>query len=95
MSSTLQAIASALPSVGRAKLLINSNDDVVICAAVRTALTKVSTTWTTTLTRLGPNFSTTYQAKKGGFKDTCPEDLLAAVLKEAYTRAKLDPSKIE
>jgi acetyl-CoA acyltransferase 1 len=35
------------------------------------------------------------QAKKGGFKDTCPEELLAAVLKEAYTRAKLDPSKIE
>lgn len=35
------------------------------------------------------------QAKKGGFKDTCPEELLAAVLREAYTRAKLDPSKIE
>jgi acetyl-CoA acyltransferase 1 len=37
----------------------------------------------------------TSQAKKGGFKDTCPEELLAAVLREAYTRAKLDPSKIE
>jgi len=74
MTSTLQSIAAAIPSVGRAKLLINSNDDVVICAAVRTALTK---------------------AKKGGFKDTCPEELLAAVLKEAYTRAKLDPSKID
>jgi len=42
MTSTLQSIAAAIPSVGRAKLLINSNDDVVICAAVRTALTKVS-----------------------------------------------------
>jgi len=41
MTSTLQSIAAAIPSVGRAKLLINSNDDVVICAAVRTALTKV------------------------------------------------------
>jgi len=74
MSSTLQSIASAIPSIGKAKLLINSNDDVVICSTVRTALTK---------------------AKKGGFKDTCPEELLAAVLREAYTRAKLDPSKIE
>jgi hypothetical protein len=37
----------------------------------------------------------TSQAKKGGFKDTCPEELLAAVLREVYTRAKLDPSKIE
>lgn len=41
MSSTLQSIANAIPSVGRAKLLLNSADDVVIVAAVRTAVTKV------------------------------------------------------
>lgn len=40
MTSTLQNIASALPSLGRARLLINSADDVVICSAVRTPITK-------------------------------------------------------
>lgn len=42
---------------------------VVICSAVRTAITK---------------------GRKGGFKDTCPEELLAAVLDEAAKRAKVD-----
>lgn len=42
MTSTLQSITSVIPSLGKAKLLLNSNDDVVICATVRTALTKVS-----------------------------------------------------
>jgi acetyl-CoA acyltransferase 1 len=32
---------------------------------------------------------------KGGFKDTYPEEYLAAVLKEVYTRANLDPALIE
>jgi acetyl-CoA acyltransferase 1 len=35
------------------------------------------------------------QAKKGGFKDALPEDLLAAVLKEVVKRGKVDPSKVE
>jgi len=34
------------------------------------------------------------QAKKGGFKDCVPEDLLAAVFKETLVRSKVDPSMI-
>jgi acetyl-CoA acyltransferase 1 len=41
MSSTLQSIANAVPSLGRARVLINSSDDVVIVSAVRTPITKV------------------------------------------------------
>jgi len=60
--------------VGKAGLLIKSDNDVVICAAVRTPLTK---------------------AKKGGLKDACPEDLLAAVFKEVIKRTGVDPKYIE
>ncbi|ORX35051.1 Thiolase, N-terminal domain-domain-containing protein [Kockovaella imperatae] len=74
MTSALQSLTSVLPSMGRARLLINSADDVVIVSACRTAITK---------------------AKKGGFKDCLPEDLLAAVFKETLKRSKVDPSKIE
>ncbi|CAE6467011.1 hypothetical protein ACGC1H_003456 [Rhizoctonia solani] len=35
------------------------------------------------------------KAKKGGFKDTMPEELLSNVLKAVYTSAKLDPKLIE
>jgi acetyl-CoA acyltransferase 1 len=35
------------------------------------------------------------QAKKGGFKDTRPEELLSAVLRAAYTKAGVDPNLIE
>lgn len=35
------------------------------------------------------------QAKKGGFKDCLPEDLLTAVLKATLDRSKIDPSLIE
>lgn len=38
---------------------------------------------------------TKLQAKKGGFKDCLPEDLLTAVLAEVIKRGKVDPSKIE
>ncbi|KAL7420354.1 3-ketoacyl-CoA thiolase with broad chain length specificity [Cryptotrichosporon argae] len=38
--SPLETITNAIPSLGRARLLINSADDVVIVAAVRTAITK-------------------------------------------------------
>lgn len=40
--SPLQSITAALPSLGKARLLMNSADDVVIVSAVRTPLTKVS-----------------------------------------------------
>mgnify|MGYP006876477862 CR=1 FL=1 len=42
MTSAIQNITSSLPSLGRARLLINSADDVVIVSAVRTPVTKVS-----------------------------------------------------
>lgn len=35
------------------------------------------------------------QAKKGGFKDTLPEELLSNVLKAVYTSVKLDPKLID
>jgi acetyl-CoA acyltransferase 1 len=35
------------------------------------------------------------RAKKGGFKDTNPEWLLATVLKDVLTSTKIDPSLIE
>jgi hypothetical protein len=42
MSSTIANITSAIPSLGRARLLVNSADDVVIVSAVRTPITRVS-----------------------------------------------------
>ena len=73
MTSTLQNIASSLPSLGKARLMINSPDDVVIVSAVRTPLTK---------------------ARKGGLKDTLPEDMLKVVLQEVVKRGKVDPALI-
>ncbi|QRV74422.1 hypothetical protein RhiJN_02436 [Ceratobasidium sp. AG-Ba] len=35
------------------------------------------------------------KARKGGFKDTLPEEMLSNVLKAVYTSAKLDPKLIE
>ncbi|KAH7929060.1 thiolase [Leucogyrophana mollusca] len=35
------------------------------------------------------------KGRKGGFKDTRPEELLSGVLKAAYTRARVDPALIE
>ncbi|XAO22022.1 hypothetical protein I312_100785 [Cryptococcus bacillisporus CA1280] len=73
---SLPSFTNSLPSFGRARLLVNSADDVVIVNAVRTALAKVSL------------------QKKGGFKDTNPEELLAAVLEEVVKRSKVNPASI-
>lgn len=35
------------------------------------------------------------KAKRGSFKDTAPEVLLAHVLRDVYTKAKLDPAEIQ
>ncbi|KAH7100082.1 acetyl-CoA acetyl transferase [Auriculariales sp. MPI-PUGE-AT-0066] len=59
---------------GKAKVIAQHDDDVVVVSALRTAITK---------------------AKKGGFKDTLPEELLSNVLKAVYTQAKLDPKLID
>ncbi|KAG1901832.1 Thiolase, N-terminal domain-containing protein [Suillus fuscotomentosus] len=61
-------------SSARARLLAKNDNDVVIIAAVRSALTK---------------------GRKGGFKDTRPEEILSGVLKAAYTRATVNPALIE
>jgi acetyl-CoA acyltransferase 1 len=50
-----------------------ADDDVVICCAVRTAITN---------------------GKKGGFKDTPTENMIAPLLKEIVNRTKVDPKKI-
>ncbi|KAI9435251.1 thiolase [Lactarius indigo] len=59
---------------GKAAVLAKSDHDVVIVAAVRTAMTK---------------------GKRGGFKDTRPEELLSGILRAVYTKVNLDPSLIE
>ncbi|KAG8214964.1 acetyl-CoA acetyl transferase [Butyriboletus roseoflavus] len=61
-------------SSAKANILAKHENDVVILAAVRTALTK---------------------GRKGGFKDTRPEELLSGVLRAAYTRARVNPALIE
>ncbi|KAL1745557.1 Thiolase, N-terminal domain-containing protein [Schizophyllum fasciatum] len=61
-------------SAARSKILQKDDNDVVIVAAVRTAMTK---------------------ARKGGFKDTRPEELLSNVLRAVYQKANLDPNLIE
>jgi acetyl-CoA acyltransferase 1 len=65
---------SLIMSSAKAKALAKHDNDVVIVAAVRSALTK---------------------GRKGGFKDTRPEELLSGVLRAAYTRARVDPALIE
>ncbi|KAI6010775.1 acetyl-CoA acetyl transferase [Pisolithus orientalis] len=61
-------------SSAKARILVKDDNDVVIVAAVRSALTK---------------------SRKGGFKDTRPEEILSGVLRAAYTRARLNPALIE
>lgn len=58
----------------KSRVIAQSDDDVVIVASVRSAITK---------------------AKKGGFKDTRPEEILSGILKAVYTKVKLDPALIE
>jgi acetyl-CoA acyltransferase 1 len=59
---------------GKAAVLARNDNDVVIVAAVRSAMTK---------------------GKRGGFKDTRPEELLSGILRAVYTKVNLDPSLIE
>ncbi|KAL1713339.1 putative acetyl-CoA acetyltransferase, partial [Schizophyllum commune] len=61
-------------SAARSKILQQNDNDVVIVAAVRTAMTK---------------------ARKGGFSNTRPEELLSHVLRAVYKNVNLDPKLIE
>lgn len=60
--------------VKREDISCQPEDDVVICAAVRTPVTR---------------------GRKGGFKDTGPEVMLAAALREAANRAKIRPEDVQ
>ncbi|TFK52111.1 thiolase [Heliocybe sulcata] len=73
MSAIAQKVSEWTGASGKAKVLAQSDDDVVVVAAVRSAITK---------------------GKKGGFKDTRPEEILSAVLRAAYTKASLDPALV-
>ncbi|MBW0517927.1 hypothetical protein O181_057642 [Austropuccinia psidii MF-1] len=68
MQSVRQIGSSISSKVGKVAVMIKHDDDAVICAAVRTPITR---------------------AKKGGFKDSCPEDLLSAALAGVADRARL------
>lgn len=70
----LTGLISHLTPQGKGALTAQNPDDVVICAAVRTPITR---------------------AKKGGFKDTCPEDLLVAVFKGVVERSGIDKNLVE
>ncbi|CAE8641514.1 unnamed protein product, partial [Polarella glacialis] len=50
-----------------------SDDDIVICAALRTPIAK---------------------AKRGAFKDTAPEDLLAPLFQAIVDKTKVNPKEI-
>ncbi|KAH9889021.1 acetyl-CoA acetyl transferase [Cubamyces lactineus] len=73
MSSFTQRIQNLTGTSPKAKALAQHDDDVVIVAAVRSAITK---------------------AKKGGFKDTRPEEILSGVLRAVYTKAGVNPALI-
>lgn len=68
MQSVRQVGATIGSKMGKVAILMKHDDDAVICAAVRTPITR---------------------AKKGGFKDLCPEDLLSAVLAAVADKAQL------
>ncbi|KAI0291881.1 acetyl-CoA acetyl transferase [Russula brevipes] len=71
MASVIQRTSTS--PHGKTAVLARSDDDVVIVAAVRSAMTK---------------------AKRGGFKDTRPEEILSGILRAVYSKVNLDPSLI-
>ncbi|KAI1785175.1 thiolase [Ganoderma leucocontextum] len=73
MSSISQSIKNFAVGSPKAKALSQNDNDVVIVAAVRSAITK---------------------AKKGGFKDTRPEELLSGVLSAAVKKAGINPAVV-
>ncbi|KAI8974569.1 thiolase [Trametes punicea] len=73
MAAITQRIQSLAGLSFKAKALAQHDHDVVIVAAVRSAITK---------------------AKKGGFKDTRPEEILSGVLRAVYTKAGVNPALI-
>ncbi|PIL25468.1 acetyl-CoA acetyltransferase [Ganoderma sinense ZZ0214-1] len=73
MSSIAQNIKNLAGVSPKAKALSQNDNDVVIVAAVRSAITK---------------------ARKGGFKDTRPEEILSGVLTAAVKKAGINPALV-
>ncbi|KAH9905085.1 thiolase [Epithele typhae] len=73
MSSITQALQNLTGMSPKARALSQNDNDVVIVAAVRSAITK---------------------AKKGGFKDTRPEEILSGVLSAAVKKSGMNPALI-
>mmetsp|Transcript_43627 Transcript_43627/g.77248 ORF Transcript_43627/g.77248 Transcript_43627/m.77248 type:complete len:423 (+) Transcript_43627:89-1357(+) len=73
----VQHVQAGMPlraeATGAMSASAKSDDDVVICCAIRTAVTK---------------------AKKGGFKDTSPEEMLSPLFKAVVEKTKVDPKVI-
>jgi acetyl-CoA acyltransferase 1 len=88
MASTVQRTSPT----GKVAILSRNDNDVVIVAAVRSAMTKVPFDVLSF-----PLSSLTFacQAKRGGFKDTRPEEILSGILRAVYTKVNLDPALIE
>ncbi|EKM50350.1 uncharacterized protein PHACADRAFT_178902 [Phanerochaete carnosa HHB-10118-sp] len=74
MSSFAQKLSNIAGTSAKARVTAPNDNDVVIVAAVRSALTK---------------------GKRGGFKDTRPEEILCEVLRAVYRKAGVDPALIE
>ncbi|RPD58815.1 thiolase [Lentinus tigrinus ALCF2SS1-7] len=73
MTSLTQRIQNFTAVTPKARALTQNDNDVVIVAAIRSAITK---------------------AKKGGFKDTRPEEILSGVLSAVVKKAGVEPAAI-
>jgi len=71
--NTSFALLHASPTASSMSSAEKSDDDIVICSALRTPIAK---------------------ARRGGFKDMAPEDLLAPLYKATLDATKVDPKQI-
>lgn len=74
LTGLVSQLASPNVGGGKAALLAQNPNDVVIVAACRTPITR---------------------ARKGGLKDTCPEELLKIVFEDVVKRAGVDKNLVE
>ncbi|BGP53155.1 hypothetical protein JCM8202_003671 [Rhodotorula sphaerocarpa] len=74
LSGLVSQLSNTSAGGGKAALLAQNPNDVVIVAACRTPITR---------------------ARKGGLKDTCPEDLLKTVFEEVVKRGGVDKQLVE
>lgn len=94
-SQRLTHLTSAVPGSAKVKLTAKHDDDVVIVSALRTAITKVGPVFLSVRASFRLHYARPGQSRKGGFKDTLPEEMLSAVLRAVYSTVSLDPALIE